>query len=132
VRFKWLRECGFSSPAASPARFSFLVHPSRVPVNTANAINATALVFDRFENTVLEPSSVAFRFSPGVGEPFNRRVPTELGIAWLQMGSTSDRSLRVLASVGESAETRVIQQVASEACAFACKPRPASKRETAN
>ncbi len=60
---------------------------------------------------------MAFRFSPGIGEPFNRRVPTELGIAWLQMGSTSKQGpLRVLASVGENAETRVIQQVASEAC----------------
>jgi hypothetical protein len=102
---------------ASPARFSFLVHPSRVPVNTANAINATVLVFDRFENTVLAPSSVAFRFSPGAGDPFNRHVPTELGIAWLQMESTSKQGpLRVVASVGENAETRVIQQVASEAC----------------
>jgi hypothetical protein len=102
---------------ASPARFSFLVHPSRVPVNAANAINATALVFDRFDNTVLESSSVEFRFSLGTGGTFDRRIPTALGIAWLQMGSTSKQGpLRVMASVGEAAETRIIQQVASEAC----------------
>jgi hypothetical protein len=102
---------------SSPARLSFLVHPSRVPVAAANAINATALVFDRFDNTVLGRTSVVFHFAPTAASAFDRSVPTLRGIAWLQIGSTSKQGpLRVVASVGEAAEARIIQQVASEAC----------------
>ncbi len=39
--------------AAEPDRLSLLVHPSRVPVATSNAISAVALVLDRFHNIVL-------------------------------------------------------------------------------
>jgi hypothetical protein len=102
---------------SSPARLSFLVHPSRVPVSAANAINATALVFDRFDNTVLERTNVEFHFSSAAGSTFERSVPTVRGVAWLQMGSTPKQGpLRVVASVGDTAEARIIQQVASEAC----------------
>lgn len=102
---------------SSPVRLSFLVHPSRVPVSAADAINATALVFDRFDNTVLERTNVEFHFSSAAGFAFGRTVPTARGIAWLQIGSTSKQGpLRVVASVGEAAEARIIQQVASEAC----------------
>ena len=102
---------------ATPARLSFLVHPSRVPVSAANAINATALVFDRFQDTVLAPTSVEFHFSPAGAASYSRSQTTNRGIAWLQMGSSAKQGpLKVVASVGESAEPRVIQQVASEAC----------------
>jgi hypothetical protein len=102
---------------SSPARLRFLVHPSRVPVSAPDAINATALVFDRFENTVLERTNVEFHFFSAAGSAFDRSVPTVRGIAWLQIGSTSKQGpLRVVASVGEAAEARIIQQVASEAC----------------
>jgi len=102
---------------SSPARLSFLVHPSRVPVSAANAINATALVFDRFHNTVLAPTTVEFHFSSEGATAYTRSLTTLRGIAWLRVGSTSKQGpLRVVASVGETAEPRVIQQVASEAC----------------
>jgi len=100
-----------------PARLSFLVHPSRVPVSASDAVNATGLVFDRFDNAVLEGTSVEFHFSSAAGSAFGRSVSTAHGIAWLPIGSTSKQGpLRVVASVGETAETRIIQQVASEAC----------------
>jgi len=102
---------------ATPARLSFLLHPSRVPVSAANAINATALVFDRFQNTVLAPTPVEFHFSPAGAASYSRSQSTNRGIAWLQMGSSAKQGpLKVVASVGETAEPRVIQQVASEAC----------------
>jgi hypothetical protein len=102
---------------AAPARLSFLVHPSRVPVSAANAINATALVFDRFQDTILRPTPVEFRFSPASAASYTRKETTNRGIAWLQMGSLAKQgALQVVASVGEIGEPRVIQQVASEAC----------------
>jgi hypothetical protein len=102
---------------ATPARLSFLLHPSRVPVSAANAINATALVFDRFQNTVLAPTPVEFHFSPAGAASYSRSQSTNRGIAWLQMGSSAKQGpLKIVASVGETAEPRVIQQVASEAC----------------
>jgi len=100
-----------------PARLSFLVHPSRVPVSAPNAINATALVFDHSYNTVLVPSPVEFRFSLAGTAPFSRKQTTTRGIAWLQIGSTAKQGpLQVVAAVGDVSEPRVIRQVASEAC----------------
>jgi len=102
---------------APPARLSFLVHPSRVPVSAPNAINATAIVLDHFQNTVLVPSPVEFHFSLAGTAPFTRKEMTTRGIAWLQMGSTAKQGLlQVVASVGDISEPRVIRQVASEAC----------------
>src|SRR5215470_291292 len=40
--------------SGSPAKVSFLLHPSRVPVTAHDAINATAFVFDKFHNPVLQ------------------------------------------------------------------------------
>lgn len=106
----------FVRPGA-PARLSFLVHPSRVPVSSANAINATALVFDRFQNTVLTPTPVEFHFSPAGAASYTRSQTTNRGIAWLQMRSLAKQGpLQIVATVGDVAEPRVIQQVAAEAC----------------
>jgi hypothetical protein len=113
---------------AAPARLSFLVHPSRVPVSTANAISATVLVFDTFQNAVLTPTSVEFRFSPAGAVPYVRNQTTNRGIAWLQMGSTGKQGpLAVEASVGKASEPRVIQQVASEACGLRMRAATSSQ-----
>jgi hypothetical protein len=102
---------------AAPARISFLVHPSRVPVSAPNAINAIALVLDRFQDTILVPTPVEFRFSSPGTAPYSRTQTTNRGIAWLEMGSQKKQGpLQVVASVGDITEPRVIQQVASEAC----------------
>src|SRR5215475_9982515 len=100
-----------------PARLSFLVHPSRVPVSAPNAINATTIVLDPYQNTVLVPSPVEFHFSLAGTSAFTRKQTTTRGIAWLQMGSTAKQGpLEVVASIGDISEPRVIRQVASEAC----------------
>ncbi len=52
---------GFQVLPSAPARLNFVLHPSRVPVSTPNAVNGTALVSDRFHNTVIAPAKVDFR-----------------------------------------------------------------------
>jgi hypothetical protein len=112
---------------AMPARLSFLLHPSRVPVSTANAVNGTALVSDRFHNTVIAPAKVDFHLSLA-GESSTRTVQTVRGVAWFEMGSHPKQgSLQVVASLGDTAEPRVIQQVASEACGLRMTAAPAGR-----
>jgi hypothetical protein len=98
-------------------RLSFLLHPSRVPVSTRNAVNGTALVFDRYHNTVLTPTQVKFKVSIA-GQPSSERTAqTVHGVAFFQMDSRpSQGTLEVTATLGDTTEPRVIQQVASEAC----------------
>lgn len=108
---------GFYVEAAQPTRISFLLHPSRVPVSARDSINATAFVFDKFHNPVLTPGTVDFRIIPKTGAPFERSVKTERGIAWIRLDSTPrEGAVKVVASSGEASESRVIQQVASDAC----------------
>ena len=101
------------------ARLSFLLHPSRVPVSTKNAVNATALVLDRHHNTVLVPSHVTFKVSVS-GQPSSERtLETDRGVAAFQMDSRPTQgTLEVTAILGDAAEPRVIQQGASEACSL--------------
>ena len=102
---------------AAPARLSFVLHPSRVPVSTPKAVNGTALVSDRFHNTVIAPAKVNFQLSLAGEALPTRSVPTVRGIAWFEEGSRPKQGvLKVIATVGEVSEPRVIQQVASEAC----------------
>jgi hypothetical protein len=102
---------------AEASRLSFLLHPSRVPVSARNAVNATALVFDRYHNIVVAPTKVNFRINLA-GQPANERsVTTNRGIGFFVMDSRPTQgTLEVKASLGDVTEPRVIQQVASEAC----------------
>ena len=112
---------------AKPARLAFLLHPSRVPVSTPNAVNGTALVSDRYHNTVLAPSKVDFHLSLGE-ESTSRSVQTVRGIAWFEMGSRPKQgALQVVASIDDTAEPRIIQQVASEACGLRISAAPAGR-----
>lgn len=100
-----------------PAYLTFLLHPSRVPISAQHAVNGTALVFDRFRNTVIAPAQVDFRLSLADGPPSTHTVQTVHGVAWFETDSRPKQgALQVVASVGNIAEARVIQQVASEAC----------------
>jgi len=102
---------------SSPARLGFLVHPSRAPVSTSNVINATVLVFDQFNNTLLAPTDVDLRFSPPGAASYDRNAATHRGIAWLEIGSTPKQGqFQIVASAGSVTEPRIVQQVASEAC----------------
>lgn len=113
---------------AAPAKLSFLLHPSRVPVSSGNAINATAFVFDRFHNTVTKPAKVEFHVSSPDGPTTTRTEQTVRGITWFEMGSSPRQGrLQIVASVGDTAEPRVIQQVASDACGLRMTAAPAGR-----
>ncbi len=49
--------------AAEPASFTFLVHPSRVPVALTDAVSGVALPFDQYHNLVLSPLNVDFKLT---------------------------------------------------------------------
>jgi hypothetical protein len=113
---------------ANPARLSFLLHPSRVPVSNGNAINATAFVFDRYRNTVLSPAKVDFHITLPDGPNMTRTGQTTRGIAWFEMGSSPKQGrLQIVASIGDANEPRVIQQVASDACRLHMTATPSGR-----
>jgi hypothetical protein len=103
--------------AAEPDRLSLLVHPSRVPVATTNAISAVAIALDRFHNMVFSRADVNFSVNSNNGSSASHAQPTNRGIAWIRLTSAAKASsTKISASVGETTETRVVEQVASEAC----------------
>jgi len=118
----------FQVQAGDPAHLSFFLHPSRVPVSTPNSIDATAFVFDRYYNPVLDPEQVEFQISSGAGGNTARAIPTRRGVAWVRMGSSNQAGpVRIVASVADIQEPRVIQQVAAEACSLRMKATPNAK-----
>jgi hypothetical protein len=118
----------FQVQPAAPAKLNFLLHPSRVPVSSGNAINATAFVYDRFRNTVIKPTEVEFHISLPDGPTMTRTGETVRGVTWFEMGSTPRQGrLQIVASIGETAEPRVIQQVASDACGLRMTAAPAGR-----
>lgn len=114
---------------AAPAdKVSFVLHPSRVPVSRPNAINGTAFVFDKFHNLVLTPTTVDFEVVQKSGPPLKHSVKAEHGVAWMRMPSTpKEGPVKVIATVGSTAEPRVIQQVASDACHLRIKATRTAK-----
>jgi hypothetical protein len=107
----------FQVLSSRPAKVTFFLHPSRVPVSTPNAVSGTAFVSDRYQNPVLEPAKVDFKLSLQGGAVSSRGVQAARGIAWFQMDSTARQGkLEVVASIADASEPRVIEQVASEAC----------------
>src|ERR1700722_8567982 len=90
----------FEVEAAQPAHLSFFLHPSRVPVSTPAAIDATAFVFDQYFNLVLTPSAVDFQITPANGAGVLRRVSARAGVAWMRMDSTPhEGQVRVTAAL---------------------------------
>jgi hypothetical protein len=116
----------FEVKAAQPARLSFFLHPSRVPVSSRDSIDATAWLFDRYANLVLQPTTIDFQIKPASGAGFTRQSSSQNGVASIRMDSTPHEGpVQVTAAVsnpGQKAmndgvqDTRVIQQVAAEAC----------------
>lgn len=112
----------FQVIASQPAHLSFFLHPSRVPVSTPDSIDATAFVFDEYFNVVLAPATVDFRITPASGPAFSREASTRHGVAWMRMSSTPHEGrVQVTAVLRNLNEARVIQQVATEACALRMK-----------
>ncbi len=108
--------------AGEPARLSFFLHPSRVPVSKPEAIDGTAFVFDRYYNPVFVPSKVEFQITPVTGAGSSRVVASDRGVAWIRLGSgRAGGPVRITASIAGVSEPRVIQQVAAEACSLRIK-----------
>jgi hypothetical protein len=115
----------FEVRAAQPAHLSFFLHPSRVPVSSRDAIDATAFVFDPYFNLILSPSTVDFRITPASGVAFSRQSQTRNGVTWMRMDSTPHEGrVQVTANLDSVQEARVIQQVAAEACGLRMKAVP--------
>ncbi len=103
--------------AAEPGRMSLLVHPSRVRVSEPSAISAVALVFDRFHNIVMTPQRVTFQVTSQDGKTISQAQTAKQGLAWIRLTSASKAGpAKVGASISDTVETRVVQQVASDAC----------------
>ncbi len=102
---------------AAPDRLSLLVHPSRVPVSNPNAISAVAVVWDVYHNLELSPETVKFTVNPDEHTSLSEARTTNNGIAWIRLTSAAKSGVvKLEASVGKVSETRVVQQVASDAC----------------
>jgi hypothetical protein len=113
---------------AQASRLSLLVHPSRVPVAASNAISAVAFVFDRFHNLVLSPQKVDFKVVPPEGAAISQSKTTANGAAWIRLTpARKGGPAKVGASIGDVAELRVVQQVASDACNLRIKAIPGPK-----
>ena len=107
----------FTVNPAAPNRLSFLVHPSRVPIDSANRISAVAFVHDNFQNLVLKPEPVTFSILPKDGKPVSAARNSENGVAWVRLSSAKKEGpTRLGASIGHANEVRVVQQVAADAC----------------
>jgi hypothetical protein len=118
----------FEVTPAQPASMSFLVHPSRVPVNQPDAVSGVAFPFDHFGNLVLSPLTINFQATGTKDSLFSRGVPTRDGIAWFRTGSgKSAGALHIAASLGDLAANRVLAQVASEPCNLRIKGERTSK-----
>jgi hypothetical protein len=106
----------FVTPA-DPASLTFLVHPSRVPVQEENAISGAVFPFDRFHNLVLSVVTVKFTLTSDRRDLFSRSMPSSNGVAWLRVSSgRSAGMVQLVASTGDLKVRRVVRQVASSPC----------------
>lgn len=107
----------FFVTAAAPDDLSFLVHPSRVPVDRQNAMSGAVFIFDKFGNLVFSPQTVNFQLLSGNSEVMSREVPAHEGVAWFRANSGKQAGpVQVLASIGDHTTHQVVQQVASDPC----------------
>lgn len=106
----------FVVPAAAN-KVSLLVHPSRVPVGSANGISTVAFVFDNFHNLVTKPEQVKFSILPKDGKEVTAERGSENGVAWVRISSAKKEGpVRIAAAIGKADEVRIVQQVAADAC----------------
>jgi hypothetical protein len=101
---------------APPENLSFLARPSRVPVAKSGVISGIAVVFDRFQNLVLEPAAVKFSLSVD-GTGVSQTVASRNGVAWINSSSARKAGqAQFVATTGDASVRRVVQQVASDPC----------------
>lgn len=103
--------------ASKPARLTFLVHPSRVPVAHSDAVTGVAFPFDQFHNLVTTPLMVNFQLTAGNAALFTHPARTRDGVAWFRTASgKSAGTVNVIASIDDLTARRALQQVASDPC----------------
>jgi hypothetical protein len=101
---------------ARPENLSFLARPSRVPVDRRGVISGMAFVFDSYQNFALQPAPVKFSLSVG-DSAASQTVTSRNGVAWVSSSSARKAgAAQFVASLGETAVRRVVQQVASDPC----------------
>jgi hypothetical protein len=101
---------------AKPESLNFLARPSRVPVDRRGVISGMVFVFDAYQNFVLQPAAVTFGLSVG-GTAASQTVTSRNGVAWVSSSSARKAgAAQFVASLGETAVRRVVQQVASDPC----------------
>jgi hypothetical protein len=99
-----------------PENLSFLARPSRVPVARPGVISGIAVVFDKFQNLVLQPTPVKFSLSVG-GAEVSQTVTSRNGVAWINSSSARKAgAAQFIADAGSASVRRVVQQVASDPC----------------
>jgi hypothetical protein len=102
---------------AKPAYLTFLVHPSRVPVDQGDAVSGVALPFDEFHNLVLERVRVNFQLTAGNLRILSQGVLTQDGVGWFRTASgKSAGKLQIIATLDSLSAVRAVQQVASDPC----------------
>jgi len=113
---------------AKPVSLTFLVHPSRAPVDQSDVISGVALPFDEFHNLALGTIEVSFQLTPRGAAPVSHPASTQGGIAWFRANSgRSARPLLVTASAEGVSAVRVVQQVASDPCGLHIKGQRTTK-----
>ncbi len=118
----------FFVASSKPASLTFLAHPSRVPVQSGDAISGVAIAFDEFRNLVLAPTAVDFQLSAKGVAAASHREETKDGIAWFRTNSgKSAGNLQLTAAVDGLSTRRVVQQVASDPCNLRIKGERTAK-----
>lgn len=113
------------SPAAQPARLTFLAKPSRLPVSLRNGISGTAYVFDAYHNLITAPTRVSFALTDSSGGVQKSMVTSQDGAAWTTMNSTArEGSDQFVASVGEVSSKRIVEQVPGDPCGLKMTAQP--------
>ena len=118
----------FFVASSKPASLTFLAHPSRVPVQSGDAISGVAIAFDEFRNLVLAPTNVDFQLSAKGAAPASHKEQTKDGIAWFRTNSgKSAGNLQLTAALDGLSAKRVVQQVASDPCNLRIKGERTAK-----
>lgn len=118
----------FSVSPAAANRLSFLVHPSRIPVGSAQGISAVAIVRDSFQNLVPKPEAVTFSVMAKDEKPVSAARTSENAVAWVRLTSAKKEGPAKLgASIGHADEIRIVQQVAADACNLRIKASRAKR-----
>jgi hypothetical protein len=103
---------------AQPVNLNFLARPSRVPVARPGVISGMVVIFDKYQNLVLQPVQVSFSLSvEGERSGISQTVTSRNGLAWISSSSARKAgAAQFVASLGETSVRRVVQQVASDPC----------------